>query len=227
MRTFLFILLLSFAGGASAEKRLASVRPITLKVIDARTKEPLNGISVYYAIQTIVFQKYIFLIIPNLEPDIGPKIAYKEHKYTNERGEVAFQVNDFSLPKNERLDKELIFINLSVDMAQPRAQDIQSNLQYYYSTGRVRRSGPVDLVDVMDQIVFTEDMAGRNKYLILPNPKYRAIQLISLESAPHEGFQDWTRPGDKFNVRYNFSSLGKDSDSVVIELERYGQSRKF
>lgn len=219
MRAYLLILLLLFPACGSAGNSLRSVRPITVKVIDAKTKEPLKGVSVYYALQTIVFQKYIFLIIPNLEPDIGPKTAHKEHKYTDEKGEAVFFVEDFRLPNNERLEKEFMFINLDVDMKSSRALSWKETLESSLSSGRVRKEGPVDNIDVMEKMVW-EDQAVRNQNLVLPNPKYRGIYLISHLYRPSEGFRDWTKAGDKFNVRHNFSSLGKGADSVVIELER-------
>lgn len=218
MRAYLLVLLLLFPACGSAAKSLHSVRPITVKVIDAKTKEPLKGVSVYYALQTIVFQKYIFLIIPNLEPDIGPKIAHKEHKYTDERGKAVFFVDDFRLPNNERLEEEFMFINLDVDMKSSKAISWKETLESSHSSGRARREGPVDNIDVMEKMVW-EDQAVRNQNLVLPDPKYRGIYLISHRYGPNEGFRDWTKAGDKFNVRHNFSSLSKDSDLVVIELE--------
>lgn len=218
LRLVIILLLLALPSCASARRKSLDVRPITLKVVDARTGQPLPGISVHYALETVVFQKYILLFIPNIEPDIGRKIAYKAHQRTDANGEVTFHVQGFELPGNERLEDEYMFINLDVDMAHPRARRRQESIADYYRKTRVKRSGPVDNIDIMYGLRL-ENSAARIEVFRNPDPEHKGVILISVASDPNEGRYDWTVEKDKFRVRWNFASLRKEADAVVVQLE--------
>lgn len=178
LRIVIILLLLTLPACASSwwHKPL-DVRPITLKVVDARTRQPLPGISVHYGLQTIVFQKYVLLFIPSLEPDRGPKVAYKAHKYTDTNGEVTFHVQGYALPGNEQLDEEFLFINVDVDMAHPSARISQESLADYYRNTSVKRSGPVDNVDVMWDLI--AEKQARIEVYCNPSPEYEGVMLFT------------------------------------------------
>ena len=107
LRYFIGILLLAALTGC-ANQKLVPVRQVVVKVLDKESGTPLQGIRVYYTLHTKVFQKYILFVIPSIEPDIGPKIAYKASGTTDKDGKVLFHADDFMLPGNERFEIEEI-----------------------------------------------------------------------------------------------------------------------
>ncbi len=204
------------AGCWSPPERVVAVRPIRIRVVDSRTGEPLANVPVSYAIQTIIERERLFGVLPALEADVGPKLAVVTHGETDERGEVSFHVRPLRLPGNERLDDELAFVNLGVDLDHPAASIVLE------TRDSGRRRAPHLYGEAPDDAYVAWSLmldSKRGEVYRNPAPSHRGALLISLPGARGAGHEDWTRPTDPFRVQWNFSSLQKPAEAVVVPLD--------
>ena len=52
----------------SPPDRIATLRPLTLQVVDARSKRPVEGVPVIYVVEVRVLRDRFLGFIPSLEP---------------------------------------------------------------------------------------------------------------------------------------------------------------
>jgi hypothetical protein len=113
----IFILVLGFLlmlAGCS----FVSVRPVTIKVLDMETKQPIPGIKVNY-----VLTKYKPEMGCFLPPGFGVihlVVIVKKEYTTDEKGEVPIEENNAHLYNCEWLKAEHMFVNIDVDMTEDR-----------------------------------------------------------------------------------------------------------
>ncbi|WP_242344698.1 hypothetical protein [Anaeromyxobacter terrae] len=213
----LWVLALVVALGCwSPPERVVDVRPIRIRVVDSRTGEPLANVPVTYSLQTIVRRDRFLGVVPALEPDIGRKLAFARRGETDGRGEVTFDVRQVLLPGNEELDEELAFVNLGVDLDHPAASVVLETRD----SGR-RRASPLygeapDDAYLAWSLVLDSKRAEAYRN---PAPSHRGALLISIRGEGSAGYEDWTRPGEPFHVQWNFSSLQKPAEAVVVPLD--------
>lgn len=217
MRISSILLVTLLVGGCGAQKPMP-VRPITVQVVDQQTKKPLEGVSVYYSLYTKVVQKYVFFIIPNIEPDIGPKIAYKARAVTDKNGEARFHAQDFALPKNERFEMESVVVNIDADMTTRMAEMAKHALEVYYAEGKVRREGPVDNIDIIEDNLISRK--SRDEVLFRPNAHYSGAVIRSNAYPPYSKgeISNWFERGENCTIAFNGNSLEKGKDSIVVSL---------
>lgn len=220
MRKFIGILLLAALTGCVSQTS-TPVRPVVVKVLDKESGKPLQGMKVYYSLHTKVFQKYIFFVIPSTEPDIGPKIAYKASRITDKDGKVLFHADDFMLPGNEHFQIESIIVNINANMASKEAQISKRILGDYYAQGKIRRDGPVDNIDIVEQY-FSESRKERDEVLFRPNAKYSGAIIKSRARPPYgEGDENgWFQADEHITEKFNGNSLTKEKDVITVYLKR-------
>ncbi|NPU84135.1 MAG: hypothetical protein HPY65_06575 [Syntrophaceae bacterium] len=94
------------------------VRPVKIKVIDALTKQPLQGIKVYYVLTTWYPNMSCigYFFYPSFIHDAPRKMKVYEKKElsTNEAGEVEFLSKRLTLKCYERVLWEKVIVNLNV-----------------------------------------------------------------------------------------------------------------
>jgi hypothetical protein len=190
---------------ASAHAKDLKVRPIKIKVVDAVTKKPLEGITVNYILQTYTFKKRVLLFFKNIEPKIKSNIELSEKRFTDENGEVNFPLRELEIKRNRALEEEKIIINLAVDMENDLVQKLIPSYE--------------NELDFMNHIMGTPWKSS--KYLINPNNKYKGFYLHS-----RQGWIDLSKYPDtkqeKFNILWNIESMTTKSEEFTIELEPYG-----
>jgi len=85
--------------------------PLTIKVVDSKTKEPLKNIVVYYFLETSRYKKHILLIIPVTDNgEIRREIVLKKY-ITNDDGIVVVERGNITLRKDERIEERIV-VNL-------------------------------------------------------------------------------------------------------------------
>jgi hypothetical protein len=210
------VIALAVARCSPPAPRAIDIRPIRITVLDSRTGRPLADVPVWFAIQTVVTRGKVFGILPAIEPDIGPKLALAEQRETDRLGHVSFGARSLLLPGNERLDTEYAFVNLAGKLDHPAARSLLEGRR----SGR--REHPQLYGDVPDDVYvawFVRHHGDEREVYRHPRPSHRGALLISIPGEGGAGYVDWTRPGDPFRVQWNFSSLQRPSDDVVVALE--------
>lgn len=67
----LSLVALTAFGCLSPGARQVSVRAITVRVVDARTRQPIADVPVSYGLQTIVTRGRFLGVVPSIGPDIA------------------------------------------------------------------------------------------------------------------------------------------------------------
>lgn len=223
MKLIMMLFLMLFSTKGYAAQSPMPIRPVTIKVVDMETKKPLEGVPVFYALETMVIQKYVFFVIPNIEPEVGSKLGYKRRATTNKNGEVMFHVDDFKIPQNERFVGEMFFINIDADMTSRMANISRRSLEDYYSTGKTKRDGEVDNIDLVRDYILMKSRDERDEVLFKPEPNYGGAVVISM-SYP-QSRQEGT-DNDRYDSEENLSliwggdTLDMSEDLIVVSLQR-------
>ncbi|NPU84136.1 MAG: hypothetical protein HPY65_06580 [Syntrophaceae bacterium] len=96
------------------------VRPVKIKVIDAVTKQPLQGIKVYYVLTTWYpdMSCFGYFFYPSFihQAPMKRKNAVKQELTTDEKGVVVLEPKALSLQCYETVLWEHIAVNIDVDM---------------------------------------------------------------------------------------------------------------
>lgn len=192
------------AGCSSSSPKMVELRPLTVRVVDAATKAPLAGVPVSYVLRTMVMREAWVGIIPNLEPNIGPRPVYRQRAHTDAHGEATFWVGQIRLRGDERLDEELVLINLTVDMSQSSAQSWLETLTAGCRAVPATCGGPPDDLDVA--LAMSQD-GKRRRLEAYRNPiaSYAGVFPMVIPGTPNTGFRDWTEPDDRFAVKFHFT----------------------
>jgi hypothetical protein len=94
------------------------IRPLTLRVVDAASRQPVEGIVVHYIVLRGTYRTSTFGVLPPVEPLVERTIVAKLSGRTDSEGEVSFGgvevqlENYFILPRKDKIDSEMLFINL-------------------------------------------------------------------------------------------------------------------
>jgi hypothetical protein len=200
------------------------IRPLTIQVLDHETRQPLEGVLVFYSLHTEVLQKYIFWVIPNfIEPLIGSKLCCKDSSMTDKSGEVQFYAQNFLLPKKERFVGEEIFVNLDVNMKTKSAEISKHVLEGYYLSGKIRRVDPVDNVDIVSDLVMSGSKEEREEALFNPVNNYGGVVMVSMAFPPSRQVGDAKGRFEKdenLRLMWGGDTLDKENDLLVVRLKR-------
>lgn len=207
------IVVLCASGCSSPQPRAVEVRPITVRVVDAVTKAPLSDVPIAYVLHTYVSRPSALGIVPNPE-GIGQRLAYRARGRTDRRGEATFSGGSLQLRADERLDDEVVLVNLEVDMAHPDARSLLETLRSRCRDIPQTCGGPPDDLEVA--LDLTHIKSGSAAYRN-PAPSHAGKLLVVQEGAAQPGFEDWTQPGDSFTVQFHFSKRG-GPEVATVEL---------
>lgn len=114
----LIVLIAGCAANASYGDSLQKLRPVSVKIVDARSKEPLSGIVVHYLVVRATYRTSTLGVLPPVEPLAEQSIVSKLTAATDGNGEVHFSGVVVPLrtylirPREDRVDSEMFFINL-------------------------------------------------------------------------------------------------------------------
>jgi hypothetical protein len=222
MKTFLVFLSVLLPTTGCAAQIPISIRPVTIQVVDNETKKPLAGVPVFYVLRTMVIQKYVFFVIPNIEPEIGSKIVYKRRATTNNDGKVKFNSEKFKIPKNERFIGEEFFVNIDADMMTREAKIYKETLSTYY-TGNTSRDGDVDNIDIVHEYTLMATRTERDKVLFNPLSSHGGAVIISMAypQSRQEGMEnDRYESGENLSLFWAGDTLDKNNDLIVVPLQQ-------
>jgi len=115
--------------------RTKEIRPLTIKVIDSLTKEPIEGAVVYYRLRG--YRQFSPLGLPL--PHTVYRVIMMEKTYTDENGVVIFPRRRIWLEAFEHFYAEAVFINLEKAPA-PK----EDSLVEFFSCRPEERFNPID-----------------------------------------------------------------------------------
>jgi hypothetical protein len=201
--------------------READVRPLTLQVIDARTRAPLRGVEVVWSLQTTVQREHVALgCLPDIHPDIATKIAFEDEGVTDANGELTFRPGRVAFEGNEIVDMEYVFVNLRADPGAAWTQRERSLREAGCRAGEVywRCRGPGHgAAETLRATI--EPEAVRAAVLRNPHPGYLGAVVSNSPWPRPPGMGDRRETGDQLRWQSNFESLGKQPLRVVVALE--------
>ncbi len=204
------------AGCWSPPDRVATLRPLTLRVIDAGSKAPLEGVLVTYVVESSVGRDRFLGVIASLEPVKDHRVAVVQQATTDRQGEVTFAVRGLPQPGNERWSKELAFVNLAVK----REQVSPARLATLRGPGRPGLAAPAaePSEGEIGWWILT-DAEARRRAFWNPAAGLGGVVLIGTLDGPAADRTDWSRQDDRFRVRWHDGSPARESERVEVELE--------
>jgi hypothetical protein len=106
------------AAGSSVAATYQKIRPVTLKVVDATSRRPLQGIVVHYVVFRATYRTSTLGVLPPIEPLVERTPVGQLSGKTDANGEVNFGGIEVSLetyrfrPRMDKVDSEVFFVNL-------------------------------------------------------------------------------------------------------------------
>lgn len=200
-RTNLAVLMLGIAAISLCSCTCVRVRPVTLLVVDRETKAPLANIPVYYGIESVREEPEILFIIPNPYP-VSYKIEKGEKAFTDTSGRVSFGPSDFLLRKTQRINGELIYINIDLNE-------------------KTRRSRfKVNLHDSRNVVETFLSFGTGFSRLFLTNPVagYRGVFVFGTEDTQEQN--KGPDKGEVADIISNTGGLSEKEQFLTIELGR-------
>lgn len=154
----LLILAALILGCDSGRAKSTSKPPLTIRVVDSRTQQPIAGAPVAYAVESYVTRPKMLGFIPRPDPTLGYRLTKKLRGTTDARGEVVFGVEDLRLPQYEEVVGELVFVNVRVDMGHAIARAKLDDFEQLCRTGSpLCPGGKPDDTDVIWAVVSDSD----------------------------------------------------------------------
>jgi len=200
-RNSLIVLILGIAAISLCSCTCVRVRPVTLKVVDRETKAPLPNIPVYYGIESVRKEPKILFIIPNPYP-ISYKIEKGEKAFTDTTGRVSFGPTDLLLRNTQRINQELIYVNLDLN---------ERTKKSYFK---------VNLHDSRNVLEILNSFGTGFSRLFLTNPAagYRGAFVVSTEDGQEQ--KESPEKGDAADIIRNTGGLSEKEQLLTIELGR-------
>lgn len=186
------------------------VRPITIKVIDAKSKKPIKNALVYYRLESYLYLGPMFLIIPfpNDRDLIYHTEVLKEY-HTDENGIVNIEIGTLRLFKRRHLHIEEIAINLDID-------NYKIDFTIDESIEEIRRKDKkINFFDYFNSL----DYINVN-YFYNPIPNYKGFYIQSTIWPMDPELYGGTKR-QKFNILWNGNGLKKKKEYIIVELENY------
>jgi hypothetical protein len=187
-------------------KKEVVVRPITIKVIDDKTNEPLAGILVYRVVEAVYGEnRMLFGLLPKPEPKIHDRVILTEEGKTDEGGNIVFAPKVVYIKKKEILYKERVFINL-----EPNLDEFSEETKEKYND---------DKMLILNDLFFGP---LPDEGLINPNDNYKGVYIFSPEWEIRACDFEYDR---KHNLKSKyFDKLGisegilKEEENIVVKL---------
>lgn len=168
------------------------IRTVKVKVIDGKTGEPLEGINVYYGIESLYVEYFILFIMPSPDPWTMKKTEEVAALKTDKNGEVVIPKHKICIRRPHKLHEEQIWINI----------DMQDNLLKKRSlddrVGRLCSSPP------------------SSDFHYNPNNKYKGFWIVSFPTKV-----EYPHYADEIaDSLYISNGLNKTEENLVIKLDR-------
>lgn len=191
---------------SSMMKKEVVVRPITIKVIDDKTNEPLAGIPVYRVVEAAYGEnRMLFGLLPKPEPKIHDRVILTEEGKTDEGGNIVFAPKVVYIKKKEILYTESVFINL-----EPNLDEFSEETKEKYND---------DKMLILNDLFFGP---LPDEGLINPNDNYKGVYIFSPEWEIRACDFEYDR---KHNLKSKyFDKLGisegilKEEENIVVKL---------
>ena len=190
-------------------KKEVEVRPITIKVVDDKTNEPLAGIIVYRAVEAAYGEnRMLFGLLPKPEPKIHDRVILTEEGETDNNGIIVFQTKKVLIKKKEILYFENVFINL------------EPNLDAISEEGKTEWNN--DKILILNDIFFVPN--PRDEFLTNPNNTYKGVYIFSPEweiSAADFEYDKQQNLKNRYFYKIGISEgILKEEEYIVIRLQR-------
>lgn len=206
--------IVGIAGCSQGQPRAVGLRPITVRVVDATTKQPVADVQVAYALHTMVSRAGFLGLLPSPNPSIGQRLAYRARALTDRNGEATFHVTSLGLRADERLDDEVVLVNLAIDASSADARAWLSTLESRCRDVPKTCGGPPDDVEVAIEMARSDSASAAYRN---PLASHAGKLLVVEPGAPQAGFADWTGPDARFAVQFHFSGRS-GPETVTVEL---------
>jgi len=187
------------------------VRPITIKVIDAKSKKPIKNALVYYRLESYLYLGPMFLIIPfpNDRDLIYHTEVLKEY-HTDENGIVNIDIGTLRLFKRRHLHIEEIAINLDIDI---------DKIKWLNNEDTIRELKKKINVDVFYKY-FNDWDEDNIECLFNPIQENKGFYMQSTIWPMDPELYGGTKR-QKFNILWNGNGLKKKKEYIIVELENY------
>lgn len=194
---------------SSMMKKEVEVRPITIKVVDDKTNEPLAGIIVCRAVEAAYGEnRMLFGLLPKPEPKIHDRVILTEEGETDNNGIIVFQTKKVLIKKKEILYFENVFINL------------EPNLDAISEEGKTEWNN--DKILILNDIFFVPN--PRDEFLTNPNNTYKGVYIFSPEweiSAADFEYDKQQNLKNRYFYKIGISEgILKEEEYIVIRLQR-------
>jgi hypothetical protein len=181
------------------------LRPLNIKVVDAVTEEPLEGILVYRILESYHVKDRVLIFIPSPSPSIIRKLEIGEEYHTDKYGVVNFDSKKIDLWFRQKIYYECLSVNLELDMNKVPEfirQDYATKFHLYnsYSIGTGE---------------------WRDKFF-RPNPKYRGANILNGEK--HLWPEGYVDQSFYENVDFYWNEVkwgGKGGRTITVRLKQY------
>ncbi|HPK44338.1 MAG TPA: hypothetical protein PLV62_05105 [Spirochaetota bacterium] len=194
---------------SSMMKKEVEVRPITIKVVDDKTNEPLAGIIVCRAVEAAYGEnRMLFGLLPKPEPKIHDRVILTEEGETDNNGIIVFQTKKVLIKKKEILYFENVFINL------------EPNLDAISEEGKTEWNN--DKILILNDIFFVPN--PRDEFLTNPNNTYKGVYIFSPEWEISAADFEYDKQQNLKNRYFYTISISKgilkEEENIVIRLQR-------
>ncbi|HEY9161536.1 MAG TPA: hypothetical protein VIS94_10665 [Desulfomonilia bacterium] len=191
------------------------VRPITIKVVDEITKEPIRNVPVLYMLSSVNIKYTTILFIPNIETNINNKFEKAYWLKTDENGMIKIprQIVKTNWPR--KISDELIIINLDFNKRQAMVENAFSRMKPVMETGTTWY--------LKDLATYSLSMDA--DYLINPVYRYKGYVIISsildMKAKDAEKTKTTIEVEKMGNImNYPASLYRKEGVNMVIQLPR-------
>lgn len=170
-----------------------------MRVLDAKTDEPLRGISVYQVVTSDVYGGCI-KIFPSLKPT--------DHHYTfemqksNDNGGVTFDQKQLKLACSEYIAKEYLIVNV----------DLRPGI---YEGGLAKL--PITRAGALVHFALSPLKDEQEKYAVVLNDNYRGYVIYSTEFPMGSDF--WQGKQKLYDVVTNGRGLLAPSQKFIVRLD--------
>ncbi|HEY9160018.1 MAG TPA: hypothetical protein VIS94_02885 [Desulfomonilia bacterium] len=196
-------------------KNSIAVRPITIKVVDEITKEPIRNVPVLYMLSSEHITYTIILFIPNIETNFNNKYEQTYWLRTDENGTIKIPRRTIKINWPREISDELVMINLDFNKRQAMIENAYSRMKPMMETGTTR---------YLDDLAMYSASLDQD-YLINPVSRYKGFVIHSnitgLKQKDAEKMKT-TIEVEKLGkiMNYPASLFKKDGVNMVIELPR-------
>ena len=194
---------------SSMMKKEVEVRPITIKVVDDKTNEPLAGIIVYREVEAAYGEnRMLFGLLPKPEPKIHDRVILTEEGETDNNGIIVFQTKKVLIKKKEILYTENVFINL-----EPNLDEISKDTVVLALGKDVNKYDKItNLTNYTIRTLFNHD--SKQKFLINPNDNYKGVYIFSPEWEIRACDFEYDR---KYNLESKYFDIISISEGILKE----------